>query len=608
MNYRLIALVFSVVPSVLQAIEISNQSSYDLYGAPYYFRKEARKAGETMFIPAGEKVSFERPPMKFLEDRSFVFSIDETKLRSTLTSSEFHLLPNMSIGVGNDFFLDLDEGSFKGYNFAEWKVIEPLKRKLGGTVGKTGDYLISKLRSQFPQLYTDQVKVRTGTDIPDQEKAVIAIRKEAIRTSLSQLTGIDISSEEVPTIAVAGSGGGYRAMLGFLGFLLGAQDTELLDIITYISALSGSTWTLAPWISSGWSLDEFKDRLVPKIAKDIYQIQPSIGSFMFNLLMRLAYHQPIGGVNVYGRILAYNLLSDLPGGPFEIFLQAQQERIKEGDYPFPIYTAVATKLPYQWVEFTPFEMGGDHFGGYIPIADFGAPFLNGNRAYGTPPYSLSFILGICGSAFSVPLKGMVAVIENDIPLAPVRNLLKAGTDEFSIGKYRISTAQVFNWTWGMRPLPRAEQKIIKLIDGGISYNYGLESLYRRKPDFIIVADYSKGEVGNELKKAVAELRERGFKVPPIQYDTLQEKSVSIFKDPSDHTVPVIIYFPYSKGSSEGTFDPRSCLKGWCDTFNFLYKPEQAQELIEFMRENVQKAFPEILNEIKSWIEAKRAHQ
>jgi len=605
-NYRLIALIGLSFSTLLQAIEVSNRSSYDLYGAPYYMRKEARKAGKTQMIPAGDTVSFTKPSIKLLEDRMFVFSAEESDLKDTLSSSAFHLLPSVGIGVGNDFFLDLDGGSFKGYNFAEWKVIEPLKKKWGDSVGKAGDYLVDKMRNQFVGSSREESVVRKSTDIPQAEKNTIGIRKNVVRNALSDLTGMNLTQREVPTIAVAGSGGGYRAMLGFLGFLHGAEDTGLLDTISYMSALSGSTWTLGPWISSGWTIEEFRKRLTSKISNDLFNIKPSVSTFAYNLLMRLSYNQPIGGVNVYGRILAYNLLKDLPGGPFEVYLHDQQERIAQGDYPFPIYTAIATKLPYEWVEFTPYEMGGDYFGGYIPIADFGAPFLNGKRAYHTPPYSLAFILGICGSAFSVPLKRMLTEVENGIPLAPLRNVLKTGAEEFTIGNYRISTAQVFNWTWGMRPLPRAEQKIIKLIDGGISYNFGLESLYRRKPNFVIIGDYSKGEVGGELKKAVQELQERGFKVPPVTFDDLTSKSVWIFKDPNDRSVPTIIYFPFSKGSSEGDFDPRSCLKSWCDTYNFRYVPEDSQSLIEFTRKQVQEAFPEILEELRSWIEAKRA--
>lgn len=47
---------------------------------------------------------------------------------------------------------------------------------------------------------------------------------------------------QVPVVAVLGSGGGTRAMSSLYGSLAGWQELSLLDTVTYLSGVSGSTW------------------------------------------------------------------------------------------------------------------------------------------------------------------------------------------------------------------------------------------------------------------------------------------------------------------------------------------------------------------------------
>lgn len=51
-------------------------------------------------------------------------------------------------------------------------------------------------------------------------------------------------SVQVPVIAVVGSGGGFRAMVGFSGVMKALYESGVLDCTTYIAGLSGSTWYL----------------------------------------------------------------------------------------------------------------------------------------------------------------------------------------------------------------------------------------------------------------------------------------------------------------------------------------------------------------------------
>lgn len=47
---------------------------------------------------------------------------------------------------------------------------------------------------------------------------------------------------QVPTIAVLGSGGGYRATTGFSAACRALDEMDLLSCVTYLTGLSGSAW------------------------------------------------------------------------------------------------------------------------------------------------------------------------------------------------------------------------------------------------------------------------------------------------------------------------------------------------------------------------------
>lgn len=49
---------------------------------------------------------------------------------------------------------------------------------------------------------------------------------------------------QVPTIAIVGSGGGFRAMVGFSGVMKALYESGVLDCATYMAGLSGSTWSV----------------------------------------------------------------------------------------------------------------------------------------------------------------------------------------------------------------------------------------------------------------------------------------------------------------------------------------------------------------------------
>ena len=163
-----------------------------------------------------------------------------------------------------------------------------------------------------------------------------------------------------------------------------------------------------------------------------------------------------------------------------------------------------------------------------------------------------------------------------------------------------------NPTYGVTALPRRQQEIITLVDAGLDYNLPLVPLFKkeREIDLIIVLDASAAEPGKELRKAEGYFNQRGIKFPKINYDGIDKKIASVFKDEKDPKVPVIIYMPQIKNPTFA-FDPASCQSTFCNTFNFVYQPEQAKLLIESAKRNMLSSKDVIFNEIKSIIDKKK---
>lgn len=68
-----------------------------------------------------------------------------------------------------------------------------------------------------------------------------------MRPTLAKLLGVpieEIDERDVPIIALAGSGGGLRAMCNTAGALSAFEESQILDCVTYVAGISGSCWSL----------------------------------------------------------------------------------------------------------------------------------------------------------------------------------------------------------------------------------------------------------------------------------------------------------------------------------------------------------------------------
>jgi phospholipase A2 len=460
--------------------------------------------------------------------------------------------------------------------------------------------------------------VRMGNELCAEEQAFLSKRTPYVKIALEKMLHRQLQDHQVPTIALIGSGGGYRAMLCTTGFLCGADTIGLLDATTYITALSGSTWALGAWIATGLPIADFRAYLIGTIVKNIHKIQNFEAKEIIDVLAtKLSFEQPITIVDLYGGLLANRLLEGFGTNRQLVYLSHQARRVANGTFPYPIYTAVdgSAKVAHDasWYEFTPHEIGSSLFALYVPTWAFGRKFYAGQSLDYAPEQSLGFLLGTFGSAFAVHFGRAWEEVTAEFS----DNFLKQAIEEYvlkSITGNRVFWAEVYNYMKGMSDIANTyerlnERETLKMVDAGLAYNLPYPPISGQRPErfanIMIFLDSSAGKLPNEFMKVEAYARQNNLKFPKIEWTDLDKKTISIFKDETDPTVPVVIYMPrisdpqlweenkannaYEKyNNSISYFDMEVCTNegSFCTTASFKYTESQSQQIVDLMEFNM----------------------
>lgn len=94
----------------------------------------------------------------------------------------------------------------------------------------------------FPEI-ARKAFVRTGLDLCPEEKTYRAARRLSVRDHFARYMCVDsaqVHPDDMPIVSFGGSGGGYRAMLAFLGYSLAMKQAGLWGLLTYVAGVSGS--------------------------------------------------------------------------------------------------------------------------------------------------------------------------------------------------------------------------------------------------------------------------------------------------------------------------------------------------------------------------------
>jgi cytosolic phospholipase A2 len=214
-----------------------------------------------------------------------------------------------------------------------------------------------------PEIMWD-ANVRISDDLCTEEKSFLKLRKQETVKALAKYLDIpasDIHPDDVPTIAMCGSGGGLRALVAGTGSYISTREAGLFDCITYTAGVSGSCWLQSLYFSSmglqtySRIVAHLKNRLgvhmaYPPAAFNLINSAPTNKFLLTGLVEKLkgTPDADFGIVDVYGMLLASRLLvpkAELAVDLDDLKLSTQTKYIDQGQNPLPIYTAVRHEIP-----------------------------------------------------------------------------------------------------------------------------------------------------------------------------------------------------------------------------------------------------------------------
>ncbi|KAK3985968.1 acyl transferase/acyl hydrolase/lysophospholipase [Cladorrhinum sp. PSN332] len=462
----------------------------------------------------------------------------------------------------------------------EWtKAVPGFIRKLQRELDMAPESLAAEIWKEAHDPYTHpevewEAKVRISNDLCDEEKTFLQRRKLFTAPALAKYLGIkeqDVHPDDVPTIAMCGSGGGLRALVAGSGSFQATTEDGLFDCVTYASGVSGSCWLQSLYYSSVTGnnfkngIEHLKARLGTHIAYPPVAFASLISAPTNKYLLSGIVEKYKGNpnadfslVDVYGVLLAARLLvpkGELGVNEKDFKLSNQREYIRYGQNPMPIYTAVRHEIPemevsdapvseeakdrakkeawFQWFEISPFEFFCEEFSAGIPTWAMGRKFKNGKdvpseTGLRLPELRMPFLLGIWGSAFCATLshyyREIRPLVRSITGFQSIDDLIWGMNPDLS-KVHPLEPASVPNFTHGMHgKLPETvpptlyDNEYLQLMDAGMSNNLPIYPLLRpgRDVDIIISFDASADiKTENWLSVVEGYAKQRNIKGWPL---------------------------------------------------------------------------------------------
>uniref|UniRef100_A0A8C8RWD6 Phospholipase A2 n=1 Tax=Pelusios castaneus TaxID=367368 RepID=A0A8C8RWD6_9SAUR len=277
-------------------------------------------------------------------------------------------------------------------------------------------------------LYMSVLQNSSSTDLRfsmalcDQEKMFRQQRRENIMQKMKNLLGAESSknlatSRDVPVIAILGSGGGFRAMVGFSGVMKALYESGILDCATYVAGLSGSTW----YMSTLYSHPDFPRKGPKEINQELMNcvshnplllLTPQkVKRYIEALWNKKRSGQPVTFTDIFGMLIGETLIQNRMGTT----LSKMKEKVSEAQCALPLFTCLHVKpdvselMFADWVEFSPYEIGMAKYGTFMPPDLFGSKFFMGTAVKKYEENPLHFLMGIWGSAFSILFNRVLGV-------------------------------------------------------------------------------------------------------------------------------------------------------------------------------------------------------
>lgn len=312
-------------------------------------------------------------------------------------------------------------------------------------------------------------EVRRGLDLSPQELQFRSKRKILVRDAFCKYLRLDPASvhpDDVPTVAFGGSGGGYRAMIGLLGYSEEMKRSGLWDLLTYVAGVSGSCWALSACYTWGEAsmrhvIEHCKQRLSPfhplspEAVREVLQAPGGPARTLGPLVQKSKSGLKTVAMDLYSVFTTGHLFLHHDAGTAPNRMMRRKNamdwskwssagvHLENGAEPLPILTAIRHERPwkywhdeehpfneadpdhdehrdapdawFQWFEISPFEVGCDELEAWVPTWGFGRPFDGGKSVMQLPEQSLSLLLGLCVSAPAGPMTSYLATIKRALP-------------------------------------------------------------------------------------------------------------------------------------------------------------------------------------------------
>ncbi|KAG8953434.1 hypothetical protein FRC04_002276 [Tulasnella sp. 424] len=400
-----------------------------------------------------------------------------------------------------------------------------------------------------PEIEWD-AEVRIGDELCFREKAFLRERKRRMLQAYAKLFDVspsELDERDLPIVAIAASGGGFRAMCNTAGALRRASSSGILDVTTYISAISGVAGSFDPHAAAQHIQNRAQiPQLDPRIL-DMLITPPTNKYLLAGLIQKAVAPQgSLSLVDIYGTLISARLFcpSEVSAlDPTHLSLSHFRRPVDDGSLPMPIFTAISrhvspteqaissqqdmvvdkarvdtlqqeklavahTESQWLWYEFSPYEVGCDEIGAWIPSWAFGREFYKGKSIDRAPEVSFSILAGIYASAFCASLQLYYQEVKPTIALLPnamyswIDGIMNEREQDLDV-VHPVPPNKLPNFAKGLSgrlregsPRGFEDQDFIPLMDAGAELNIPYYPLLRRDVDCIIALDASAD--GQEL--------------------------------------------------------------------------------------------------------------
>ncbi|XP_041510504.1 cytosolic phospholipase A2 gamma, partial [Microtus oregoni] len=282
-----------------------------------------------------------------------------------------------------------------------------------------------------------------ATGLQKEEKAAVTKRSSKVLEALQKL---NIQANQAPVIAVLGSGGGLRAHIACLGVLSEMKELGLLDAVTYLAGVSGSTWALSSFYNNNGNMEGMEEELKQRYEESTWHFGENLEK-----AIQASKKKNYSLTDFWAYFVVSRQTRELQNSN----LSSIKKHVEEGLLPYPIFAAIdgdlqpdwrMRKTRKSWFEFTPHHAGYPALGAYVPITQFGSRFKNGKLVRTEPEGDLNYLRGLWGSAIAdrEEIKKFICDM-----LADLRAKLNQGhlfmADVFGEQKYFWLIEAVQNW-------------------------------------------------------------------------------------------------------------------------------------------------------------------